>query len=144
MKIGMTGTRHGLTEEAIKSFNQIIKSNEHVTEFHHGDCVGADGVCHDIAVSYNIHTIIHPPNINSLRANKNGSETRTPQNYLTRNHNIVNETEMLVAFPQTDKEITRSGTWSTVRYARKNNKKIILVFPDGSTKIEMPIVDNNL
>ena len=43
--------------------------------------------------------------------------------YLERNRNIVDNTTMLVAFPNNNKELLKSGTWSTIRYAKKRNKK---------------------
>jgi hypothetical protein len=67
-----------------------------------------------------------------LRANKNGDEIRTAKKYMIRNHNIVNETDIIVAFSPTDKEIIRSGTWATIRYAHKKNKKVIIIFPNGN------------
>lgn len=43
---------------------------------------------------------------------------------------------MLIAFPPSKEEITRSGTWSTIRYARKCHKSLIIVYPDGQTITE--------
>jgi len=51
--------------------------------------------------------------------------------YLDRNQDIVDGADILIAAPNEDKEIVRSGTWSTVRYARKSKKKIILVLRSG-------------
>ena len=38
---------------------------------------------------------------------------------------------MLIAFPSTQFEIQRSGTWQTIRYARKLKKKILIIYPNG-------------
>jgi len=47
-----------------------------------------------------------------------------PTPYLSRNRAIVDETEMLIATPAEFTEQQRSGTWSTVRYARACGKKV--------------------
>ena len=35
-------------------------------------------------------------------------------------------------FDDSQNEILRSGTWATIRYARKKSKKVMLIFPDGT------------
>jgi predicted Rossmann fold nucleotide-binding protein DprA/Smf involved in DNA uptake len=37
----------------------------------------------------------------------------------------------MIATPHSYVEIGRSGTWATVRYARKAGKPIYLILPDG-------------
>jgi len=61
---------------------------------------------------------------------------RNPKPYLERNHNIVDESELLIACPKSKEEELRSGTWATVRYARKKGVRIILIYPDGSVSEE--------
>jgi hypothetical protein len=46
---------------------------------------------------------------------------------------IVVESELLIATPKEVKEQLRSGTWATVRRARKVGIPIILITPDGGT-----------
>ena len=48
---------------------------------------------------------------------------------------IVNVCDVLIAAPSGPEKL-RSGTWSTVRYARKLHKNITIVLPDGSTHFE--------
>ena len=60
---------------------------------------------------------------------------RKPKPYLERNKDIVDETGLLIATPKGE-EIVRSGTWSTIRYARKNHKKIIIIMPNGNLRFE--------
>jgi hypothetical protein len=40
MKIGVTGTRSGMTQMQYSVCNTIF--GPHITEVHHGDCIGAD------------------------------------------------------------------------------------------------------
>lgn len=51
---------------------------------------------------------------------------------LQRNRQMVDIADIVVAAPGTMKEILRSGTWATVRYADKWDIDIHLVFPDGN------------
>jgi hypothetical protein len=41
-----------------------------------------------------------------------------------------------VACPRTDQEQRRSGTWATVRYARKVGKPVLIIGRDGKIKLE--------
>lgn len=109
------------------------------TEFHHGDCVGADEEAHQLAVALRLDVILHPPELDRRRAwCENYVAEREPAPYLDRNHNIVDETEMLVAAPATKDEQLRSGTWATVRYARKQGRSIYFAWPDGYMTLDGP------
>lgn len=44
--------------------------------------------------------------------------------YMKRNDRLVAEADILVAFPETPRERLRSGTWATVRRARKAGKEV--------------------
>jgi len=134
VKIGFTGSRHGMNIEQFNEFKQIILSKE-IEEFHHGMCVGADKQAHDFIKSEKIKIIGHPPVIKTLIADCECNIYMEEQDYLDRNKNIVDKTEILIATPNTEEKI-RSGTWSTIRYARKKNKKIYIFYKNGTIKIE--------
>ncbi len=131
MKLGMTGNRFGLSNESKKVFLEFLNNNE-IQEVHHGDCLGADKDFHDICNNKNIKIIIHPPNDDKMRAFCKSDNILQTKKFLDRNHDIVNNTDMLIAFPSTKEEILRSGTWATIRYAKKKNKNIFIIFPDGT------------
>jgi predicted Rossmann fold nucleotide-binding protein DprA/Smf involved in DNA uptake len=57
---------------------------------------------------------------------------RAEKPYLARNRDIVLETIALIAAPAEPQERIRSGTWSTVRFAKKQGKTVILILPDGT------------
>ena len=59
-------------------------------------------------------------------------DIRTPRPYLSRNKDIVRETDMLIATPAEAEEQRRSGTWSTIRFARKLGKPVFVIWPDGT------------
>lgn len=127
----MSGSRVGITDEAISTLQEYINNNE-IVEAHHGDCIGADAEFHDIVVSYDIPVHIHPPDYGTYRAYKKGDTIYNRKPYLERNRSIVNSTDILLGFPNGNKNVIRSGTWSTIRYAKKNNKPVMIVYPDGS------------
>ena len=138
MKIGFTGTRHGMANEQKKSLHLLLKNTlKKVTEFHHGDCIGSDADAHKI-IKTNILTnkiVIHPPSYNKFRANCKGDVALQPLPYIERNHNIVDETDVLVATPDTPEKL-HSGTWATIRYARKQHKDIYIIRPSGKIEYE--------
>ena len=134
IKIGFTGTRHGMTEEQKNEVKKIIKSKK-CEEFHHGMCVGSDEQAHQIITNMKINTVGHPPVFKKFMSKCQCDITKKPFDYLKRNKNIVDETEILIATPDT-KEKVRSGTWSTVRYARQKQKRIYIIHKNGRTTIE--------
>jgi len=103
-----------------------------VRELHHGDCTGTDKEAHAAARGLGIRIVIHPPEDTSRKANCIGDEIRRAKPYLERNHDIVDETDFLIACPRGRREELRSGTWATIRYARKMQRVIYLVWNDGS------------
>lgn len=109
------------------------------TEVHHGDCMGADFEFHGIAYEVcgeTLRRVIHPSVDDAYRAFCDGDEARPAKPYVERDHDIVDETEVLIAMPITTGEIMRSGTWATVRYARKVGRPIFIVSPRGRVEVE--------
>ena len=138
MKVGFTGTRHQPTPDAAHALAELLVRLQ-PTEAHHGDCEGADALFHWYVATEcpGTRRVIHPPTNKAMRAFCTGqAEWREPKPYLERNRDIVDETDVLIAMPQTAEETIRSGTWSTVRYGRKLGRKIYLILPDGSVKEE--------
>ena len=135
--VGFTGTREGLTSAQREALVKVLyRLYSDGSEFHHGDCVGADEEAHEIAreIGYEIH--IHPPSISRLRAFCKGDVVYSPKPYLERNHDIVDASDILVACPAQSYEVLRSGTWATVRYARRVGKPIVIIYPNGSVETE--------
>ena len=133
MKVSFTGTRLGMNSVQKQLFTKII-GELGATEFYHGDCVGADADAHKIVVAtkQDISVKKRPCNIDSQRAfTTEGECIADPEPPLVRNKKIVDDGEILVAIPGGQFEEIRSGTWSTVRYAKKNQKPIIIIWPNG-------------
>jgi len=134
IKIGFTGTQQGMTPWQKLHVEMILKKAKEdfqEIEFHHGDCVGADSDAHDEARKVGADIVIHPPENDSKRAFRGSKNIRQPKPYLSRNHDIVDETEFLIATPKEKKEVLRSGTWATVRYAKKLDKRGIIIYNGG-------------
>ena len=133
--IGFTGTQFGMTTKQrveVVYFLRVIQI-EHKYETiyaHHGDCIGSDFEFHNIVKEHNISVILHPPIVRIKRAFCNRYiVSREPKPYLERNHDIVDESDIMIATPQSKEEVLRSGTWATVRYARKIDKPLIVMEP---------------
>lgn len=151
MIIGFTGTRIGMTEHQKAHFRALIDlDGKQWSEFHHGDCVGADADA-DASIQrvnlYNwgrvgdpIEILIHPPKDSKHRAFcKSPWTTVLPQkNYLERNEDIVMECDTLVATPKetywfvrNNGEPNKGGTWFTIKKAREFKKTIFIIYSDG-------------
>lgn len=132
LHVGFTGTRLGMTDLQKIAVREHFDNNKSIVYLHHGDCLGADAEAHLEAVYFGIKVIIHPPENSRHRAfctNVAIVEITAP--YLSRNHKIVDASTYLVATPQGFKEEFRSGTWATIRYARKQGKEVVIIYPDG-------------
>ncbi len=132
MKIGFTGTQDGMSEkQRIKLIATVELLN--AKECHHGDCIGSDEQFHKICYDRNIKIVMHPPINSKYRAFCLGNIILKEKDYLVRNKDIVNDTDILIATPK-GKEILRSGTWSTIRYAKNKNRRVIIIDIDGDLK----------
>ena len=120
MRIGFSGTREGMNSSQRAQLVQYILNKTSVNDvFIHGDCVGADAEFHDLCTQHNRKIInIYPPDIPTMRAFKQCDVIFPCQSYLTRNKSIVDNADVLIACPLT-REVSRSGTWSTIKYAKK-------------------------
>jgi len=129
--ITFTGTQKGMTNRQKETLRQTLKlfKSRHII-FIHGDCIGADKEANDIAKSMHIRRYIYPSNIKLKRAFCMYADfTAPPDDPLTRNHKMVKKGNILFAAPKTSKEELRSGTWATIRYARKLHRPIIIAKP---------------
>jgi len=129
MIIEFTGTRKGMTQIQKTMVKSLIKKTKG-TEFHHGDCVGSDADFHNIVNSLG-NVIKHPCNLDNQRAHTTGGDELEIKAPLDRNRDIVNVSDIMIACPGGLSEEQRSGTWATIRYAKKIGKKIYIVWPNG-------------
>jgi hypothetical protein len=146
MNIGFTGTQKGCTDKQIKCLQSIFQFFQTdvkctgIKSFHVGGCIGADEDATKALMlvncfGHNTFFILHPP-LNESKVNEfHNSDLYAwrfePKDYLERNHAIVDSVTHMIACPAERNEIQRSGTWATVRYARKRNILTMMVYPDG-------------
>lgn len=131
MKLGFTGTRNGMTEKQRNKVKTFLKVNRtEISRAAHGDCVGADAEF-DSLVGIYVEMEIFPSENSSMRAYCDAPVIHPPKPPLERNHDIVDWCDVLLATPKESKEVLRSGTWATIRYARKVGKPIYIIDPDG-------------
>lgn len=135
---GFTGTQQPLSIAQAEALGGVLGGLEHdgYVWMHNGDCIGADafaaGLWRDIGGM--LHG--HPPDIEWKRARFPFDAKWEPKTYRERNADIVLCSDILVACPKTMEEELRSGTWMTIRMARKSKVPIVIVWPDGSVTKE--------
>ena len=130
MKVGFTGTQQGMTPFQLTDFEGWVLGRE-ISEFHHGDCIGADEQAVMIVrtVQPNAKLVCHPPVNESKRAFAESDVYLPPKEYLDRNHDIVDAVHQMVACPKGKHEEQRSGTWATIRYASKRGGLLYIIWP---------------
>ena len=147
MTIAFTGTRHQPTALQIARLHlEIVHAKRgDFPQVRHGDCVGADKAFHRLCL---VHALvsrigIHPPVVSTLRAycadmvvpgKMPEIIVHPPQDYLDRNQTMVDNSDMLIAVPETQEEKLKSGTWSTVRKARKKGLPIVIIGPEQTVR----------
>lgn len=131
---GFTGTQHGMTADQQLALDELLALAA-PERFHHGDCIGADAQAHVAALVHAREVWIHPPTDDRKRAWCPGAaHVADPKPYIDRNHDIVEATDILIAAPRGFDEELRSGTWATIRWARRLDHPVTIIYPDGSIK----------
>lgn len=141
MKVGFTGTQLGMTPSqlsTLRSTIEMLRGEHTIEEFHHGDCIGADSQAHDLFLQLGLPIRIHPGDNPKKRAycadrSPQGSCTvAEPMDNLQRNIDMVVTVDTILACPRNDTEIIRgSGTWHTIRHARRVTDRVIVILPNG-------------
>lgn len=129
LHIGFTGSRTGTTTAQLHALRGWLLTYD-VATFHHGCCVGADTMANNVAQELGLLVVFHPPLDMSQASDLSAypGEWRKAQDYKTRNKAIVEETDLLIAMPgMSEQSGVRSGTWQTVRMARRVSKPIVVL-----------------
>jgi hypothetical protein len=137
--VGFTGTQKGMTG-AQKFRVGMMLEDSGVRRAHHGACVGADDEFDYLCSVRDIWRYLHPSNIRGKQAyceDRPGvTHLLDEKPPLERNQDIVDASDVLIAAPAGFGEEVRSGTWSTVRRARKRGIPVAIVWPDGTFLVE--------
>ncbi len=120
MDVCFTGTRKGMTGYQMQQAAELLQQAE-PNRVCHGCAIGADRQFHHLA-PVGIRDLF-PCNAEQLawaRQNVTSGDVIHPvEAPLDRNRRMVDRSVLIIAAPQTLVEEQRSGTWSTVRYARR-------------------------
>lgn len=122
-RVGFTGTLAGMSPAQRALLPRVLRClagrpldhtdpREARPEFHHGAAPGADTEAEAIAADEGWVIRSHPA---------------TRGRELARNREIVAAIELLIAAPRQDREVRRSGTWATIRYARQAGIPIVML-----------------
>lgn len=147
--VGFSGTEKGMTDVQRNSLRSTLYRvcEGRVDDaginaiFHHGVCIGADEEAHALAHRLGFYLEGHPGHLRD----KTSDLIYRPdefyflhkrKNTLQRNNDIVHASHVMIFAPYEYREINRSGTWSTVRKARRLLRPSYIVFPDGTVKEE--------
>lgn len=142
IRVGITGTRQGFTS-AQRTWFVDQAATVRMREWHYGDCVGVDVEAFGLLLELGAGGVFHawPGAVRdefkagTIRdAGMLGIVVHDVLPPLERNQQIVNHVDELWAFPAEMTEQLRSGTWATIRRARKHPTcALTVVLPDGST-----------
>jgi hypothetical protein len=150
--LGITGSRNmpngGPQYETFTRIIGIIAecpwliSGENTRPFHvhHGCCIGADEIAHYKGREIGAVIHGHPGMLQSGASLYRMEYTEFDKLYQVKPYGARNKDIVkcgsggLLAAPayhENDKRSRRSGTWQTIRIAHKQNRRIIIVWPDG-------------
>jgi hypothetical protein len=143
--VGFTGSQHGMTDRQADAVCRLLiklpdkdspaRRGWYYPRLHHGDCIGADAQVHELAYQLGYTITIHPPLDPVKRAFCHAPKRSIlkPLDYMQRNEAIVAAASVLVAAPQLpEAKAFRSGTWATIRRARRKIIPIHICWPDGT------------
>jgi len=135
--VGFSGTSAGTTHAQRQALVTLLDDTlvtPYVDEFHHGGCVGADQEAAALARWLGYKLVRHPAvgvDPRKIAEKIEGERVLRGLPPLDRNRDIVDVCHVLFTTPHLDREEQRSGTWATIRYARKVGREHAIVWPDG-------------
>ena len=130
MRIGITGTREGMTDHQFEMVRECLTSRYcEGAEFHHGDCSGVDVEAAYIAKEIGYKIVCYPPIKDETRGFFGGDVVHEPAGYLERDRAIVDACDYLLVVPLQMEWQPKGGTWYTHDYAVKKNKPFIVIYP---------------
>lgn len=151
MLVSFTGSQEGMTLHQRQKLAQVFR-HLGITELIHGDCIGSDLIANQVAIEVGVKFFhLYPSTLEPKRAHSFPDrkvygvwcessfpgiryKIERPEAALERNKKIVNEGKVLVATPKEFKHTLRSGTWSTIRYAWKMKKEVLIIPPIKSSE----------
>ena len=150
MHLGFTGSRDGMDSEqlgALRTTIELIDDVCTITNAHHGDCLGADSEFHVVVLDFNPKIIrhAHPCDLENQRFYcelRDIDICHDPLPPLERNQVIVDSSDFVIGAPRESQEVVRSGTWATIRRARKAGNLLCIVYPNGEVDWKIDLFEN--
>ncbi len=152
MIVSFTGTSRGMTAEQKVALAQLLAELQ-PSELHHGDCVGADTECADIAAALvpRPKIIAHPgqnANVDDqslLARSAHNDLVLAPKTHFARNRELVDRlvgADLLIAAPFDSQPVALGGVAYTINHCRKRMKRFVVVWPDGHTTEDWTIAES--
>lgn len=151
LKVSFTGTRGGMADGQMAALDRVLSTFQPAL-FVHGDCLGADFNAHRLILTINA-SADHQIAINTYPSNLEKTRAYTGEEYevceplppLERNPLIVDAGQLLIACPAGVSELIRSGTWATIRAARRTDRLVIAIDTAGRIyNISQPYQPTNI
>ena len=145
--LGFTGTSSTVTVLAKHALKNVLQNmhNAGYLRMHNGDCIQADAIAARLWQEMGGKVVLHPPEDPKKRAFIEADYYFDPRPYLERNKDIVNLSRTLIAVSHGMTEDARSGTWATIRYAKKMCRPCQIILPNGEIQFwKPPAVDDSL
>jgi len=138
MILSYTGTREGMTAKQYETVRRLVHELKPTIAIH-GDCMGGDSEFHKIIVEWKkIQPCIlklYPSSSKTRAYNEDWDIIMPVEAPLVRDRYIAQEGDRLIGAPKQMIEVPRSGTWTTIRYAKwKFNKIVYIVYPNGEVR----------
>ncbi len=135
MIVAVTATRYSLTKAQVTRFMELITELD-PRVFLHGGCKGGDFLCGLLVKQLLPRCVVwaHPANDVPGWMAPYGSfsdKVAEEEPALQRNRTMVDTCNLLLGLPQDFTEKTRSGTWATIRYARRWSETVPSFSPTG-------------
>jgi hypothetical protein len=138
-RVGVTATRNIVTGAQFHAMTiaLVLLRQMGAVELHHGDCQNGDVDTARQARALGYHIVGHPGHGRGGRSDRAYSGgfvsdvTFPAKPYLVRDRDIVEAVEVLIGLSPTPREISRSGTWATIRMARARALPRVVIGPSG-------------
>jgi hypothetical protein len=138
IRVAFSGTRRGMSRAQLRTVEDVLtRWLAEVSvggEFRHGDCVGADDQADQISrrLGYVVHSYPPVDERGRARVHLRGPTIVHPaEPFHVRDRRLVDASSRLLACPLSDAEVLRSGTWTTIRHARRTGVPIYRVTRAG-------------